>query len=525
MAAYRKFFYLSFLFFINLPLIAHTQNKAVGIFQHHADIGNPKNAGDASYDQATQTYRIKGAGSNIWFNRDEFHYLYNELSGDFIITAHFAFEGQGGDPHRKIGWMVRESVDEAAASINAVIHGDGLTVLQWRPLRGAYMRDPEDEIFYAKKTVFQIVQLERSGKKITMRVANPGEPLQEVGTHEITNMPEAVLAGLFISSHDPERAEEARVWNVRIDKPVASAYHPNPQVARKLTPVRGVMGSRLEIVNVFDGKRNVIHESDGKFEAPNWMPDGKKLLFNEGGALYTIPVAGGTPEKLNTGDITQNNNDHGISFDGKQLAISSGREGMQGGGSYVYVLPLKGGNPKLVTQQTPSYWHGWSPNNKEVLIVGQRNGGKSYNLYKVDVNNGKETALTQNTSGHVDGPEYSPDGKFIYYNANPTGTMQIWRMKPDGSATEQLTFDEYHNWFPHISPDGKWMVFISFPLDIDPDSHPSYKRVMLRMMPVSGGAPRVLAFLYGGQGTLNVNSWSPDSKSVAFVSNSEKKDK
>ena len=217
--------------------------------------------------------------------------------------------------------------------------------------------------------------------------------------------------------------------------------------------------------------------------------------------LYTIPIEGGTPEKLNTGSAAKINNDHGISFDGKTLAISNSRDGMPGGGSSVYVLPLTGGEPKLLTEQTPSYWHGWNPNNKEVCFVAQR-GSRIYNLYKQDINGGKEIQLTFNTRGHVDGPEYSPDGKYIYYNANPTGTMQIWRMKPDGSGKEQITFDQYHNWFPHISPDGKWIVFISFPPDIDPNSHPSYQRVMLRLMPASGGAPRVMAYLFGGQGTL-----------------------
>jgi TolB protein len=237
-----------FLALVILSLLSFTalgQTSQVGTFQYHSDIGNPKKAGEARYEEATQTYYIKGAGSNIWFNRDEFHYLYNKIKGDFMLTANFEFTGQGGDPHRKIGWMIRESADEAAASSNAVVHGDGLTVLQWRPLRGAYMRDPQDEIFYAKKTVFQVVQLERSGKKITMRVANWGEPLQEVGSHHMPDMPDAVLAGLFISSHDPEKVEEARVWNVRIDKPVAPIYHPNPQIAKALPANQGVMGCRL----------------------------------------------------------------------------------------------------------------------------------------------------------------------------------------------------------------------------------------------------------------------------------------
>jgi TolB protein len=225
---------------------------------------------------------------------------------------------------------------------------------------------------------------------------------------------------------------------------------------------------------------------------------------------------------LNTGSVSRNNNDHAISFDGKMLAISSHRAGLPEGGSTVYTVALAGGEPQLITEGTPSYLHGWNPNGKELAIVAKRGGSKIYNLYKVSLTDKKETQLTFNTRGHVDGPEYSPDGRFIYYNANVSGTMQIWRMKPDGSGKEQLTFDEYHNWFPHISPDGKWMVFISFPPDIDPNSHPSYKQVMLRLMSLAGpGAPRVIAYLYGGQGTLNAPSWSPDSKHIAFVSNSE----
>ncbi|MEO5891331.1 MAG: hypothetical protein ABIQ31_13845 [Ferruginibacter sp.] len=507
---------LVFCFFQN----GYCQDAHVGIFDKNADIGNPKNSGTARYDEAAQTYYLKGSGYNIWFNRDEFQYLYKKISGDFILTANFAFLGEKGNDHRKIGWMLRESLDEGAASYNAATHGDGLTVLQWRPLRGAYMRDPQDEIFYAKKIVFQTIQLERIGKTISMRVANWGEPLQDVGATEMYSMKDSVFVGLFISSHDPDKIEEAKVWNVRIDKPVNNKYSPNPQVVAP--PVQGVLGCRMEIMNVFDGERKVIHESKGKFEAPNWMPDGKRLLFNEKGSIYTIPVEGGRPEKINTGTADNINNDHGISFNNKMLAISHHRAGLPGGGSTVYTLPLTGGDPKLITEQTPSYWHGWAPNGKDVVIVGQRNGSKIYNLYSVSVDNGAETALTTNTTGHVDGPEYSLDGKFIYYNANPTGTMQIWRMKPDGTGREQLTFDGRHNWFPHISPDGKWIAYISFESDIEPNGHPSYKKVTLNLMPVSGGAPRVIAYLYGGQGTINVNSWSPDSKHIAFVSNSEK---
>jgi Tol biopolymer transport system component len=486
----------------------------IGIFENHQDIGNPKRKGNTIYDQDRQQYKLSGSGYNIWFGRDEFHYTYKRIKGDFILTANFQFTGKGTDPHRKIGWMVRNSLDDNATHVSATLHGDGLMAMQWRALQGALMRDPEDEIRFSKSNP-QIIQLERNHGIYIVRVAHSGEPLQVVGSYEPEAMNDEVFAGLFISAHHETILEEASVWNVRIDKPVADNYNAGRD---------GYLGSRLETINVVDGKRKVIHEAPTSFEAPNWMPDGKKLLFNQGGYLYKIPVEGGATEKLNTDFANRNNNDHGISFDGKMLAISHHRDGLPGGGSTVYVLPLAGGVPKQVTHETPSYWHGWAPNGKEVVFVGQR-GDPFYDIFKIPILGGPEIKLTNNSDYHLDGPEYSPDGKYIYYNSSQSGTMQIWRMKPDGSSKEQLTFDEYNDWFPHISPDGKWMVFISFPKEINPKDHPAYKRVMLRLMPTGGGAPKVIAYLYGGQGTINVPSWSPDSQYVTFVSNSEKPEK
>jgi TolB protein len=238
--------------------------------------------------------------------------------------------------------------------------------------------------------------------------------------------------------------------------------------------------------------------------------------------LYKIPVEGGDLEKLNTGEANRNNNDHVISFNGKMLGVSSFRDGKRGNGSTVYVLPLDGGTPRIITEETPSYLHGWAPNNKEVIYTASREEKPEYNIYRKSIDGGKEVALTS-VSGdkRADGCEYSPDGKYIYYNGSESGTMQIWRMKPDGTEKTQITFDEYNNWFPHISPDNKWIAYLAYPTDIPFNSHPSYKRVTLKIMPVSGaGAPRVIAYLYGGQGTINVPSWSPDSQSIAFVSNS-----
>ena len=491
---------------------AFTQNLLLGSFQNHKDIGNPKTKGEAKYNPEDQSYLLKGGGYNIWFNRDEFQYAYNKLKGDFILTANVKLLGDGKDPHRKIGWMIRAGEAEDAMHVSAVLHGDGLTVLQWRQLRGAYMRDPQDEIFFLKKNI-EIIQLERIGKTYIMRVANSGEPLQELGRTEMPDMPDEVLGGLFLCSHNPDFLEEGLAWNVRMEKTVPEKYSGYRD---------GILGSKLELLNVFDGKRMVIHQDSGRFEAPNWMLDGKKLLFNQGGAIYTIPIEGGTPEKINTGIANKNNNDHTLSFDGKMLGISSQRTGMTGGGSTVYYLPITGGEPVLLTDSTPSYLHGWNPSGNDVVYTAQRlKKSAAYNIYRKSIHGGTEIALTHNAKGLTDGPEYSPDGKYIYYNANQTGTMQVWRMKADGTEQEQLTFDEYNNWFPHISPDGKWMVIISFPITVDPGDHPFYKRVMLRLLPINAvGSPKVIAYLYGGQGTINTPSWSPDSKRIAFVSNS-----
>jgi TolB protein len=494
---------------LQFPLIA--QQSPLGVFDQAADIGKPKLAGQTQYDAATQTYNLQGGGYNIWFGRDEFQYAYRKIKGDFILTANFEFTSKGTDPHRKFGWMVRESANEDAAHISAAFHGgDGLTCLQWRELRGAHMRDPEDQIAYEKKRA-QTIQLERKGKIYTMRVANWGEPLQTVASKEMTNLKDEVLAGIFICSHNADVVETAKVWNVRIDKPIPTSFNPYQEPT---------LGCRLEIINPFDGKRSVIYETNERIEAPNWMPDGKQLLINSKGSLFKIPVEGGALEKLNTDFANRNNNDHVISFDGKMLAISHHRDGQPGGGSTVYVLPLTGGTPKQITANSPSYLHGWSPNGKDVVYTANRPGASAYNVYKASVADGKETQLTFYETGIFDGPEYSPDGKYIYYNGTASGTMQLWRMKPDGSGQEQITFDERNNWFAHFSPDGKWIAYLAYPATMDPLTHPFCKHVELRLMPAAGGAARTIAYIYGGQGTINVPSWSPDSKRLAFVSNS-----
>jgi TolB protein len=209
---WKLLFLLLFLFHSS---ILHAQNDTLGVFTHHQDIGNPKNPGNAQYDKVTHTYSLKGSGYNIWFNRDEFQYLYKQVKGDFTATANFQFKGATGNGHRKIGWMLRASTKDNAIHLSAVEHGDGLTVLQWRSKEGANMLDPQEEIFFPEKT-FEVVQLQRIGKRVIMRVGHIGEPLKTVGSHIMPNMPDSALLGVFICSHDPEVIEQAIVWDVHL---------------------------------------------------------------------------------------------------------------------------------------------------------------------------------------------------------------------------------------------------------------------------------------------------------------------
>jgi TolB protein len=483
------------------PSSAQLQDKQSGLFEGHTDIGNVEQPGSVDYDSEKQEYTISGSGVNIWFANDEFQYAWKKIKGDFILTAKVEFVGQGVEAHRKIGCMVRQSLEPNSAHFSAVVHGDGLTALQYRRARGGEMEE--------KRSTVQgpdIIQLERKGNTYIMSVAHWGEPFisEEVSDSAMSN---EVYIGLFVCSHNAKVTEKAIFRNVRITVPAKPNF----------VPYKDYIGSNLEIMDIETGTREILFQQPYSIQAPNWTPDGLTLIYNSKGLLYNFDLATSEASVLNTDFATNNNNDHVLSFDGKLIGISHHSVDDKDQ-SIVYYLPVTGGKPTRVTSKGPSYLHGWSPDGKFLIYTGGRN--EEYNIYKIPVNGGEEIQLTH-TKTLDDGSEYSPDGKYIYFNSCRTGCMQLWRMKTDGSMQEQLTTDEYNNWFPHISPDGKWIVFLSFLKDVPAGNHPFYKHVYLRIMPVSGGQPKVIAYLYGGQGTINVPSWSPDSKKIAFVSNTD----
>lgn len=393
----------------------------LGQFETALDIGNPKMKGSSMYNESLQTYTLKGGGENIWFNHDEFHFLFKKIKGDFVLTANFELIGnENGNGHRKTGWMIRETTEHDAVSINSCLHGDGLAVLQWRVMPGAYMRDPEEEIFFPKKYFGEtVIQLERIGKTITMRLAHPGEPLEDMGSMTLPELKDEVLVGPYALAHDPDDIQEARIWNVSLVTPVAPDWHPNPLV-KTISHKDLQLPGKIEIIELATSKRKTIHTSDVNLEAPYFSENGKKVLFRRGGKVFEIPIKGGVEKEI---------------------------------------------------ANAPEIW--------------------------------------------------SKKGKHIYYSNGHKSTNQIWRKKVDGSTAVQMTHELGHARFPHVSPDGKWVAFLSFPHDSNPETPVTFVPVSLKILPTDGGSPRTIAHFYGGKDSFENYAWSPDGESLVFSSTGE----
>ena len=472
----------------------HAAEPGVGSFEGHGDVGAVRKAGSVQFDTAGAAYTVSGGGENMWFTNDALHFVWTRVSGDIALTADIEFPNAGGNAHRKACLLIRQGLEPGAAYADAALHGDGLTSLQYREEADGPTREIQ-----ANLSGPHTLRIERQGDVVSMALAKPGEALRPAGGSFKLRLKDPVYVGLGVCAHDNAALETAVFSHLRLEA--------RPSVA----VTNSLIESTLETVAIASKDRRAVYTTTDLIEAPNWLRDGTNLIFNSRGHLFRLPVKGGSPEPIDTGFATRCNNDHGLSPDGRQIAISD--QSQPGGKSLIYLVPATGGTPRRITELGPSYWHGWSPDGRTLAYCAERGG--EYDVYTIPVDGGAETRLTT-AKGLDDGPEYSPDGQWIYFNSDRIGTMQIYRMHTDGSGQEAVTHDEANNWFAHPSPDGKWLVFLSYARDVT--GHPANQDVQLRLMPVGGGPAQVLAKLFGGQGTINVPSWSPDSRQVAFVS-------
>jgi len=487
----------------------------LGVFTASQDIGTPSTigSGSATYDPARRTYVVAGGGENMWGAADHFQFVWKKVSGDVMLDAWVEFVATSlasgtPDPHRKACLLIRQTLDSDSVYADAAVHGDGLTSLQWRDEKGGATREVQATVTGPKR-----IRLEKRGHYVSMSVAGASGDLEPAGGSARIELAGDFYVGLGVSAHNTARLETAQFTNVELTPP--------PSVART------TLINTLETISLRSRDRRVVYVATqpGRIEAPNWFPDKSNMLyFNSGGKLYRVQAdPPGTPrhpnrlklpEQVDLGFLTRINNDHGVTLDGSLWAISDQSQTIDGQRpSLIYTVPVAGGAPTLVTKLGPSYFHGWSPVGKTLTYCALRNG--NYDVYTIPVGGGEETRLTT-AAGKDDGPEYSPDGQYIYFNSDRMGTMQIWRMRADGSQPEQITHDETENWFPHVAPNNQTLVFLTYPKGSG--DHPANRDVALRVMDLKSRKVDVLAKLFGGQGTINVASWSPDSQYLAFVS-------
>ena len=490
--AIRKFALACMLLF-QAPVLVLAQASNLGIFEGHTDVGPTLHPGSAIFDPAAQTYTIAGSGADMWAAEDDFQFLWKKMSGDVALSADIQLAGTTGHQHRKAVLILRNSLDSDAKEAYVALHADGLTALQYRDAKGETLRNIQAAASAPKR-----LRIERRGDYVYAFVSDASGKLRPAGTAARLTFNGPVYVGLGICSHNKDVTEAAVFSNVKLEQ---------------LTPSQSklVLYSALETVDVRSTSRQVAYVAPIRFETPNFSGDGKTLLFDQGGLMQRF-VLGSTaaPTVVPTGSRTKLLGDHGVSPDGKMLQIS---DSSSDGTSRIYVVPVEGGEPRLVTKNGPSYTHGWSPDGKTLAFEGQRNG--ALQVYTIPVAGGDETQLTSGKA-YNDCSEFSADGRLIYFASDRTGSMQIWQMNTDGSEQQQVLADDREDWFPHVSPDGKMITFLAYPKGTQ--GHPADTDVELRMMTIADKQVKVLAKLLGGRGTINGPSWSPDGKKIAFVS-------
>jgi TolB protein len=488
-------------------LQAGERASSLGVFEGQSDVGTVTPAGTASFNPATGIYTLSAAGANTWYHVDNFHYLWKKASGDMALTAEVAFPAHtykhDPSPHRKGILMFRQTLAAGGEYAGAAWHGSGMMALQFRRERGANSQDVELNID-APRTV----RIEKRGDTFTMFLSRQGEPLQQVGASVALHLEEPFYVGLGAVSHDVNTTDKLEFSHVSLQPlpPVASTS--------KLS-----LYSTVQTISVNDQFRRamVVRSVRGYVQSANWAPDGKAIYVHEDGRIeklpYLDPPAGGPPQPLDTGNLVGCSGNFGLSPDGKLLAVSCAAT--QGDQHDVYVLAAAGGGtPRRVTSgATSSYFHAWAPDSRTIAFT-RGSAGKA-DIFTISVAGGTEIRLTNDTIN--DGPDYSPDGRFIYFDSWRSGGLQIWRMQPDGAEPEQMTDDENLNSSPHVSPDGKAVAFLSERSRQASNDSTDIGDTSLKVIAAADGLIRTVASFQGNRGSFSMYGWG-DASHVAFVS-------
>lgn len=262
--------------------------------------------------------------------------------------------------------------------------------------------------------------------------------------------------------------------------------------------------SSLEVHDLDSGATRVVLRTDRLIEAPNWHPEGWFLVNGEG-RLWRVDWAAPDLRPVPIGGLDRCNNDHGFLPDGRIVFCCH-----DGDGSGIYTLA--DGRVHPLPPDRPSWWHGASGG--QITYACVRGGDRVVRIATMDITTGAERVLTTGRAHH-DGPDYSACGRFIWFNSDATGHAQIWRIQADGGDPAPVFRDDFVNWFPHPSPDGRHVLYLSYPPGTI--GHPRDLEVALWVFDLRDGSRRKLFDLFGGQGTINVPCWSPDGRAFAFM--------
>jgi len=474
----------------------------IGVFRAQSDVGAAATPGGGHYDAAADCYTLSSAGANTWYHVDAFHYVWLTASGDWTLTAEIRFPppayGHEPNPHRKGILMFRQSLDAGSANAALAVHGSGMTALQYRQGRGENTQDVEINIDLPKT-----VRIEKRGDLVTAFVSRHGEPLHAVGASTRIHLRSPYYVGLGALSHDIGTTDTVQFAHVSLRRPDAAKRSPP------------VLYSTLQTLQIEDQFRraSLIRHVPGLMQSVNWAADAKALYVAEDGHLNKIavldPPTEAAPQAVATGKLVGCSGNDGMSPDGKWLAVSC-RESLQAL-HQIYMLPAGGGDPvgPLTHGAQSSFFHAWSADSRTIAFT--RGSASKADIYTIAADGGAESRLTRDTLN--DGPDFSPDGVYVYFDSSRSGASQIWRMHVDGTQPEQITDDAYENSSPHVSPDGKYLAFLSQPADV----RTGVGDAELRIIAFHDGLIRSLVHFQGNRDSFAMYSWG-DLNHLAFIS-------